>query len=162
MSASSARAGVSWPGPSQRPGGMLEAAPVSAITVTDAVKLATAGVKLDFEQLRHHLVPDPPPAEEEGKIQAWWDTAPTRALIARISMNARTHGYQLDQYVVDPIKMFLSLLASQHGDMVHVFVHYRGCEPQIMKDPLHLFPSDALMAQLHLLEEHAKTAPVCL
>lgn len=137
--------------------GMVSSQTRSALSVSDVVKLATGGVKIDFEHVKDMIVPDPP---EPDRIARWFDTMPTKALVARIVMNARTRPMSLsDPDPTDPTRNFRSLLAAVHGDTVHVFVHYYRCKPQVMTDPVHLFPSDALMAQLHLLEEHSRTIP---
>lgn len=126
------------------------------LTVSDVVKLAAGGVAVKFEDVKDMIVPDGP---VQDKIQEWWDTAPTKALIARITMNVRSRPRNERSFQEDPIRMYTALMAAQHGDTVYVFAHYRCARPQMMTDPLHLFPSDALMAQLHLLEEHAKQIP---
>jgi hypothetical protein len=43
--------------------------------------------------------------------------------------------------------------AVAHGEKVYVFVAPEDNPPLILEDDLHLYPSDALMAKLHLLNK---------
>jgi hypothetical protein len=43
--------------------------------------------------------------------------------------------------------------AVAHGEKVYVFVAPNNQPPLILEDDLHLYPSDALMAKLHLMEK---------
>lgn len=127
-----------------------------SLTVSDVIKLAAGGVAIKFEDIGARLVPDPEPP---SKIHRWWDTAPAEAMVARLTMHMRataTDNLNMGSMPLDPAHMYNGLMARAFGDAVYVFVCHRGAEPQIIKDPLHMFPSDALMAQLHLLEEHVK------
>lgn len=118
------------------------------LTVSQVETLAKAGVKVE---LAHQvMVQDDPP------VRAWQQGDPDGLLeLARnrwkVAMQAKHCEMMAGTMYVDPLRA-----AVKHGDKVHVFIAPGGAiEPSIIIDELCIFPSDALMAQLHIAVEHS-------
>lgn len=118
--------------------------PDVTLTVSDVERLAKAGVSIKFEDIRHQIKPDdlsPTPTYDDrprSLEEAFWD----RWKRARAANNIYTS--MMMPYAVN---------ASQHGDKVYVFVSPADQPPFIIEDVAVLYPSDALMAKMALLEK---------
>lgn len=123
--------------------------PRQPLTVSDVVKLASAGVKVEFKDICHQITsdgPDHPPlqATAPAMADAIWDRWHRTK---RASLRGDQFGYHSDG--IRPWELF----AAQHKDTVHVFVAPRGDEPFVLTDAATIFPSDTLMASLALHEK---------
>lgn len=118
------------------------------LTVDDIVKLASAGVAITYSEIRHRIASSPP-AQSEYPFRD-----PAELLLdvlrKRISANVRSRGRDAEG------ELFPYLAAAQFEETVYVFAHYPGHPPVVLTDPGHLYPSDALMAKLHLLKVQPK------
>lgn len=115
--------------------------PITMLTVSDVERLAKAGVKIEFEAIRDQIRPDAlmqtydaPRTLEDAFWERW-----RRANIRDDVNMGRMFPYKIN--------------ASQHGDKVYVFVAPLDQPPFILEDVSVLYPSDALMAKLALLEK---------
>ena len=112
------------------------------LTVSDIERLAKAGVSMSFEAIVGCIEPDPKPKD------IFDDSHLTGVIIQRWRMTqqpGKDFGY-----------MPFHLAAAVYKGKVHVFVSGRDREPTVLVDEAHLFPSDALMANLHLYLEFNK------
>ncbi len=111
------------------------------LTVADVVKLATAGVKIEFSDIADQLQPDAPPATGEPALaDAIWERWHRAKTATRTAFHFDGHHR--------PWQLF----AAQHGDTIHVFVSPNDAEPFVFTDVAAIYPSDALMAALALHE----------
>lgn len=117
--------------------------PPNQLSVSDIERLAKAGVTMKFEEIQHIVVPDSvafPPAQPYQLADPLYD---------RLRRVDRTRNR-------DAFGVSIHLTAVEHGEDVYVFVATGRGEPVILKDKSFMYPSDALMAQIHLLEEAQK------
>lgn len=123
-------------------------APCAILSVTDVVRLATAGVKMEWEAVRDQVRPDPVP-DKTGMFDC---SAVLRPLVSRLTQNFDLQNDML----TGPLQVPFFLSAVVHGDKVYVFVASTDQPPIILEDDRHLYPSDALMAKLHLMNQFYK------
>lgn len=116
------------------------------ITVSDAERLAKAGVQINFSDIASRLVPDPPPKREHHSLL-------TDRLLERYlpTWRAKFSGpFAGDGGTLFPFQFW----ATEHGDKVHVYVAPTdGREPVVLVDEKVIFPSDTLIASINLLEK---------
>lgn len=119
------------------------APPMVMLTVSDVERLAKAGVKIEFEQIKSQVRPDPP-SEDRDKwmrlplVEAFWERW----------RRANPPNHQTFNEVGP-----WGIYASVFDDTVYVFVSPTDGPPFIIEDQKHLYPSDSLMAALHLREK---------
>lgn len=118
-------------------GSPVSAPPGAFLSVSDVERLAKAGVKVEWGDIRYQVVPDPEPAAPETLTSAFWHRWD------------RSHPPRWDSFPTRPYDIY----ASEYGDKVYVYVQPRDSEPFVLEDDKHLYPSDALMAKLHLREK---------
>jgi hypothetical protein len=111
------------------------------LTVSEVERLAKAGVTVAFADIAAHVHPDPPKQDHLDPG--------ARAVLDRWRRNPRNQP----EYVGFEVIRFATHM---YNDTVYVFVVTPGHEPVILTDDVHLFPSDALMAKIHLLEHQLK------
>ena len=120
------------------------------LPVSDIERLAKAGVVINIGNVVPVCDPTPVvvPETRIQSIQSLEDAIWDRWYRTKAVKGHRDFGYEL------PFK----LLASQHGDKVWVSLHPANSnyEPFQIQDDAVIFPSDALMAQLALWEQHHK------
>ncbi len=127
--------------------GLLQ--PESTITVSDAERLAKAGVKIDFAAIAGMLVPDPPPSSRHG--EHIYRSELTDMLFARYMPGWRQRN---GGFASDGREFPFQFWATAHGDKVCVYVAPKGGrEPVILVDESVIFPSDTLIASICLLEK---------
>ena len=107
------------------------------LTVSDVERLAKAGVTVAFEDIATQLGPDLPRDHLDPLA---------RAVMDRWMRNPRNRERCENKFTR------IHMSAVGWGDMVYVFVATGRNEPVVLTDDMHMFPSDALMAKLHLLE----------
>lgn len=108
------------------------------LSVSDIERLAKSGVHVDFKDVAEQIMQDPPPATKHTPlIDAFWD----RYWRARPEQDqwGRPTPYQI--------------AAIQYEDLIYVFVGPRDRPPFVIEDQRVLYPSDALMAKMALLEQ---------
>lgn len=116
------------------------------ITVEELTQLANAGVKIDLKDVAQYVRPSPKPAV------IFDATRLTKPLLQRWKQFQEIkHG--TNHYFDHKYPFFLSAWAN--GDTVYVFVCPENlkCEPMILTDAALTYPSDTLMAKIHLMME---------
>lgn len=125
----------------QHPYGYEPITPTMSMTTEQIERLAKAGVTVE---LAHKVyVQDPPPVPNQRTYDHLTDLITGRW---RMSNGAQ----QYEGLVVPQLK------AMQHGDKVYVFAYSGNAEPEIIVDDAAIYPSDALLARIHLMMQHAK------
>lgn len=118
--------------------------PGRTLSVSDVERLAKAGVKIEFSDVRYQIMPDDdlkPPERlfphMEPLQQSFWERW------------RRANPQKADRF--DHLPPF-SVYAHETDDKVFVMVGPNDTrqEPFLIEDLKHLYPSDALMAKLHL------------
>lgn len=115
-------------------------APITPLSVTDIERLAKAGVKVEWKDIAAQVQPDFKQAPLT-LVEAFWQ----RWKRANPGNNLEYYGR------VQPWQIF----ATTYGEKVFVYVAPIDAEPFILEDEKVLYPSDALIAKLHL-REHTK------
>lgn len=113
------------------------------VTVSDIERLAKAGVKMDWTEVRDQVIPDPPRMAPETDMMP----RPLADLIW--DRYRRTLNNTRQNLMTAPFQLF----AAEHEEKVYVFVAPYGEQPLIIEDERIIFPSDALIAKLALLEK---------
>lgn len=114
------------------------------LSVDDIERLAKAGVKMEFKDFAHLLCRDDafPRSEttfqQPPLVQSFWDRW-RRANPPSVSSFGEVMPW--------------GIYATPYGDKVYVFVSPTDAPPFILEDDGFLYPSDALMAKLHLREQ---------
>jgi hypothetical protein len=111
--------------------------------VGDVERLAKAGVTVAFADIAAQIHPDPPTRDHLDPY--------ARAVMDRWKCNPASAARKLGTF--EPI---MRLSGAEYGGLVYVFVVTGRHEPVILTDDVHLFPSDALLAKIHLLEHQPK------
>lgn len=131
---------------------MNRAEPSGDLSIDDITKLAAAGIKIDWNDVRHRIKPndkEPEPSDSLGHhdkhlirplVQRWVNTETATA--------KRDYGRYEGMVRAFP---FENLSAAVHGDKVYLFAHIEGTPPVVLEDEKHIYPSDGLMARLHLM-----------
>ncbi len=134
-------------------GAPRQTVPCAVLSVSDVERLAKAGVAMKWEEIRHQVRPDLVP-DKTGMFDC---SQLLRPLVARLRLahlnRARdniAHAFSAD----GTMPYFLS--AVSHGDKVYVFVAPNDKPPVILEDDANLYPSDALMAKLFLMDKFHK------
>lgn len=112
-----------------------------SLCVSDYVKLATAGVKMDFKDIRDQIVCDLPDMSvvirpPRTLKEAFWDR-----------WRRANRGSEMNYCEAMPS---FDVKAHQHGDTVYVLLCPQDEPPFVIEDTAILFPSDALMAKIGL------------
>lgn len=125
------------------------------LTVDDVVKLAAAGIKMELAEVIHHLAAPEPPEREPG----WFNqNRLLKPLIERWRNGTRSNDandYMMDRDI-DGNGFPFHLSAWCANELVYVFVGGPGITPCIIEDEQYMFPSDALMVKLRLLDQQRK------
>lgn len=112
------------------------------ITVSDIERLAKAGVKIDWADIRSQVTPDP-------------ETPPVTPVALEDAARERFIRTPAGQHLYDETFHRPEFKAVREGDKVYLFVHFLGKAPQVFMDDWGTYPSDALMAQIYLYMEFA-------
>lgn len=124
--------------------------PMAILTVSDYERLAKAGVKVEYADIKHSVVPDPVQKHSVVRI----DTELADLIVHRWN--------RIDERAMNGMEFPFLLSAVRHEDKIYVFVaprppHGRKSHgPVILEDDGKLYPSDALIAKLSLLLETQK------
>lgn len=122
-----------------RPFDAVEYAARQSLTVHDAERLARAGVKIDLEHVN---------ITEDPRNKDWVEKDPWAIAVEdRLRMNPM-FGMRLATR-----ELHLRLMGGKYGEKVFICVHLGNRPPVLLDDDAHLFPSDALMAKIHLLDK---------
>lgn len=127
------------------------------LTVSDVERLAKAGVQIKMDDVIERITPDPmkeDPIDVQMAPQNADNNDLLRALWHRLRMNTR--ALQSDHMGGGMYRHMPVQAAVRHGDTIHIFVHTGNSPPCIIEDEAVLFPSDALMAKIALLEKVEK------
>ena len=123
----------------------------AVLSVSDVERLAKAGVKMEWSEIKNQVRPDLKPSPAEASM---FDCSKLlRPLVARLK---QAYDNASRNSIAVPFEDSLGpdfLSAAAHGDKVYVFVASRHGPPIILEDESHLYPSDALMAKLHLMDK---------
>lgn len=124
--------------------------PTVSLTVGEVTELAKAGVKVELA----------------GKVEIKSPIMPTGRMLSRdISEGIRERYVQSQQAKLSEHDRIYGLRASdaipelcafQHGDKVYVFAYSGNSPPEVIEDDAAIYPSDALLARIHLLVQHGK------
>lgn len=115
------------------------------LTVSDVERLAKAGVATSFDQIANRVMPDAPEMKRATGLHM--------AIIERWQLS-RKHSNEFGM-MAGSLFPYPTIAAHHFKDKIYVFICHQTHEPVILTDEAHLYPSDALMAKLHLLEEVA-------
>lgn len=122
------------------------AAQRGTLTVTDVERLAKAGVQINIGDIVGRLVPDSAPTPP---TELWGGDELTRALLERYKRNKRARDRGFEGHLSS-----FRFLATEHGDRIHVYVAPTdGRDPVVLVDDKAIFPSDALMSAIYLMEK---------
>lgn len=115
---------------------------IIGMTVGDIVELAKAGVKVELAaQVEPISVKRDPPVPADRLTDMIYDRW-------RQSRSGRAAEYE---FLVGP-----TLKAIEHDGKVYVFSYSGNAPPEVIEDDSAIFPSDALLARIHLMMQHAK------
>jgi hypothetical protein len=121
------------------------------LTVAEAAELAKAGVKVELAG-KVTIDTTPPPMQQplhhgcgndisHGIRERWIQSKRAK----RTAMNDGGDFMRVPE-----------LCAFQHGDKVYVFVYGGNAPPEVIEDDAAIYPSDALLARVHLMMQHAR------
>jgi hypothetical protein len=119
----------------------------SNLSVSDIERLAKAGVKIEFKDIALQVQPDMYPSPGSYDEMA---PKPPRSLSD--SFWQRWERANPRKFGAGEMRPW-DIHATEFGDKVYVYVAPTDGEPFILEDSKPLFPSDALMAALHLREK---------
>lgn len=124
--------------------------PSMILTVDQIERLAKAGVSVE---LSHKVtVQDPSPEPPEPHRMATNDIG--AGIRERWMQSQRAKATALNDY--NEFAVCPTLYAHQHDDKVYVFAYSGNAPPEIIEDDACIYPSDALLARIHLMMQHAK------
>jgi hypothetical protein len=121
------------------------------LTVSEMVELAKAGVKVELAGRVAIAPPLPVPPtptstyDENGQINL------TELIRQRWRMSRLTANQSGMFMEVGP-----QLSAVRHEEKIYVFAYSGRAEPEVIVDDAAIYPSDALLARIHLMMQHAK------
>lgn len=129
--------------------------PITMLTVSDVERLAKAGVKVDLEQIKDRIVPDPvaehvvfDQIDRHNYLRDFlkrWDRAqPTDDPNSVGTLRDRAAGL---------MHSFEYVSIYRRDRTFHVFVIMRGGKVAHLTDPAEAFPSEALIAKCFLLQK---------
>jgi hypothetical protein len=121
------------------------------LSVSEIVELAKAGVAVELagKVEINRLVPPsadvfgPPSRDISQGIRE-------RYLQSQRAKHTRNHFFDA------PIELVPDLCAFQHDGKVYVFAYSGNSPPEIIVDDAAIYPSDALLARIHLMMQHGK------
>lgn len=113
---------------------------IIALSVAEMAELARAGIKIELCDRVTVAKADP-----RARSHDLADSIRERWL-----QSQRAKGQWMDGGLAP------QMYAAQHGDKVYVFVYGGNAPPEIIEDDACIYPSDALLARVHLLVNHAK------
>lgn len=129
---------------------MTIAAPLrtpSFLTVNDVERLAKAGVKVDYENIKNVVVPDPPkPDIIYGQIDPYGWLRALHDRWQRTNPNPARDGF------MDPHNFaYVGAVHVEDTETMHLMVATKQGRVAYVTDDAKMYPSDALIAKLHLL-----------
>jgi hypothetical protein len=119
------------------------------LTVSDVERLAKAGVKIEFNDVRDQVTQDPNPPIRVMMPEP--SERPTTLDEAFWQRWHRAHISNAYSYALP-----FQIHATEFKDKVYVFVAPTTAEPFVLTDEAPLYPSDKLMAELALWESTNK------
>lgn len=127
------------------------------LSVDDIAKLAGAGIKMGLEDIVKYLPPPEPPQKAPG----WFNqNRLLQPLIERWRNGQRqqpNNDFLMDREL-EATHFPFHLSAWCENDLVYLFVAGHGVAPCIIEDEQYVFPSDALMVKLRILDKQRKPA----
>ena len=127
----------------QHPQQMLRTYPRTALAISDIERLAKAGVAMTFKDIADQIMPDPPQPTTRLSLPSDPDA---EAIYNRWYMNPENANRRQMSF-----QESFRVSTARHGGIVHVFVAAINKAPVIIEDDVSMFPSDALLAKIHLL-----------
>lgn len=124
---------------------------VMGLSVDEVVALAKAGVQVELAG-RVTIDNVPPPIAHTRDIGSPHND---------ISEGIRQRYFQSQRAKMTPndVGSFIdvpAMCAFEHGEKVYVFIYNGRSEPEMIDDEASIYPSDALLARIHLMMKHAK------
>jgi hypothetical protein len=117
------------------------------LSVAEAVELAKAGVQVE---LAGRVSIDPLPLPPKSIYHPNGEPDLTEMIRQRWRLS-RAASSKYHEFESGP-----QLCALRHGEKVYVFAYSGNAEPEIIVDEAAIYPSDALLARIHLMMQHAK------
>jgi hypothetical protein len=119
------------------------------ITIKEACELAKSGVQLTWHEIRHDVVSDlaspaPDPFSEFGR---------DNGLFRMLSFRMHWQGLEFTYGRIHPAGFNHITVHKSDDKTVLVFVVQKDGKYLVVEDEWNLFPSDALITQLRLLEQ---------
>lgn len=125
------------------------------MTVSQIEVLAKAGVKVEL-QCPVRVISDPPTPYPQAVHQFGTPDHLLELVSQRWEMAMRAK-YASEEFNRPTFFETPLVSACKHGETVYIFVRGgKGTPPHVIEDPMNIFPSDALLAKLHLLMEFGK------
>lgn len=121
------------------------------LSVSEMIELAKAGVAIELagkvQVDRAYRSPIPLPTARNRDI--------SEGIRERYLQSQRAK--RVDDYLYGATTIPVpDLCAFQHGDKVYVFAYSGNSPPEVIEDDAAIYPSDALLARIHLLVQHGK------
>lgn len=126
---------------------MMQARAPSLLSVSDVERMAKAGVKIDMEQIKDQVIPDPPRKE---------------VIFNQVDENGWLRDFLRRWDRAQPIEPTMMHRDFEHVSVVrgkenfHVFVVMSCGAVAHLTDTLEAYPSEALVAKLILLKKEGK------
>jgi hypothetical protein len=121
------------------------------LSVSEMIELAKAGVAVELagkvQVDRTYRSPTPLPTARDRDI--------SEGIRERYLQSQRSKKVDDFIYGSSPIQV-PDLCAFQHGDKVYVFAYSGNSPPEVIEDDAAIYPSDALLARIHLMMQHGK------
>lgn len=135
-----------WVIPAEPPSAIHYQPPGNILSVSDVERLAKAGVAIKFEDIRHQVTADVMMAPAMN-----YDERPRSLEDSFWDRWKRAHTRQMREHigVITPY----GIHATEYDGKIYVTVSPQDQAPFILEDEAVLYPSDALMAKLALLEK---------
>lgn len=122
------------------------------LSVSEMIELAKAGVAIELAgkvQIDRRVRPPPFPGNHGRDISQGIRERYVQSQQAKLSEHDRIYGLRASDAVPE-------LCAFEHGDKVYVFAYSGNSPPEVIEDDAAIYPSDALLARIHLLVQHGK------
>lgn len=130
----------------------------SVLTVSDIERMAKAGVKIEFENIKAQVRPDPVKDDIVfGQIDSYGFLRDFLRRWDRAQPNGDPNMYGLRQRALEAVRTFDHVSIFRHGAIFHVFVILTTGQIGHLTDPAEVFPSEALIAKVFLLQKEGKS-----